>query len=132
MFRRNKYNKYSNTRCVDEKYDTGTKFDSLHERQVWYDLRALEDQGTLEIIQLQKTFTFRVNGIKICAMRADFIISYEDELYVLDAKSDATQGRLFQIKKDLLLALHKLKCYSVTKKHNILDVIDEIIQDKNL
>jgi len=123
---RRKFQKYRNTRCIDEKYDTGIKFDSMHERKVWYDLKELESRHLVEIIELQKTFKFYVNGYKVCAMRADFIISYDDVLYVLDAKSAATQGRLFEIKKTLLKALHGHDVYSITNKFTIYDLIDEL------
>ena len=105
-------NKWGNNPCRDERFGTGTWFQSEWEREVWYERVLQERAGEIRNLRLQVPFRLDVNGVRICKYVADF--TYEERErggkwtgVVEDAKGKPTAE--YRMKRRLMLACHGIK-----------------------
>ena len=101
--------KYGNQRVVVD----GRTFASKKEAKVYNDLKLLEMGGKIESIKCQVTYPFRLNGVKICSYRADFVVKWKgkDKEEVWDAKGFRTPE--YKIKKMMMLAFYGINIVEV-------------------
>lgn len=117
MIRRSKY---GNIKTIDT--ESGLKFDSKWEAEVFRRLRNYEDQGKIKNLETQARVNLLVNNKKICAIVIDFKFFYSGQQIYLDAKSVATSPTGFKIKKKLFEALFELELYTIMRnQESILD-----------
>jgi hypothetical protein len=84
-------------------YD-GIKFDSKLEAARYKILKAKEENGEIENVEVQVPYECMVEGKKICKYIADFRYWCKDQYVVEDTKGVLTQ--VFSLKKKLVEALH--------------------------
>lgn len=82
----------------------GQRFDSAAEARRWSELRLLERAGTIRGLERQPEFVCAINGVRICAYRADFRYFDGQKNIVEDVKGVRTP--LYRLKKRLVEALH--------------------------
>jgi hypothetical protein len=105
--RRNKYyNRF--TKCLK-----GHTHASKGEANYCNELRLRELAGDIESYNTQITFDLKVNGIKICSHRVDFVIKEGNKLIVEEFKGFETD--VFKIKKKLFEAIYPKIEYKVIK-----------------
>lgn len=108
--RQGKYNAKKTT--VD-----GIVFDSAWEAKRYSTLKVLEKSGEITDMRLQVPFELKVNGVKICTYKADFVYFQGEEEIVEDAKGVKTPE--YTLKKKLMKAIHGIEIketYRPTKK----------------
>jgi hypothetical protein len=98
--------KYGNMPTVID----GIRFDSKKEAQYYGRCKMLVLAGKLLKVECHVRFPLIVQGVKICIYEADFVLYHPDKtISVKDVKSSATEGvAVFQLKKALMLAIHKI------------------------
>ena len=87
-------------------------FDSKHEAQRFQELQLMERAGSIQDLQLQRTFTLQEayitgQGDPVAAItyKADFVYRQSGEMVVEDAKSEATRkDKTYKLKKKLMAA----------------------------
>lgn len=87
----------------------GRMFDSVLEAKVAQQLdtlrKATDHFFRVTNIEYQVRYPIAVNGVKICAYVADFVVTYADgHVEVIDAKGMLTP--VYKLKKKLMLAAH--------------------------
>ena len=82
-------------------------FDSKKEAERYRRLKAYENSGVIENLQIQVPFKLEVNGRLICKYIADFTYEKNGEFVVEDAKGMRTT--VYNLKKKLMLAVHNIK-----------------------
>lgn len=100
----NKKNKYGNKAQTD--LETGEKFDSKWEYNVYNRLRNLEQRGLISELITQAELPIVVEGQYICKLVVDYGFKYNDKYVYADAKSIATSPPAFKIKTKLLKAIY--------------------------
>lgn len=85
----------------------GQKFRSKLEATYYNRLKLLKQQGDLLKFEREVRFELIVNGLMVCAYVCDFILYWSDgRVEHIDCKSQATQTRVYNIKKKLMEACH--------------------------
>lgn len=85
----------------------GERFDSAGEHRRWCELRLLEISGAIRNLERQKRIAIVVNGVKICAVVADFLYFDGGKRVLEDHKSEFTRRLpVWRLKKRLLQALY--------------------------
>lgn len=80
-------------------------FDSKAEYARWLELKILERAGKITNLKRQTEFPIVVNGVKVCAYRADFTYDDGSERGVTeDVKGIVTQ--VFSLKRKLMKAVY--------------------------
>lgn len=65
----------------------GIVFDSVHESEVYLDLKMQQRAGLISKLQCHPKFVFEVNGVRICSFTPDFTyIDKDNKVRVVDAK----------------------------------------------
>ena len=95
--RRNKYN--AKRTSVD-----GYMFDSMREAHHYGDLKLMERAGELSGIEVHPVYPIEINGMRICAVEADFRFVQRGTIRVQDVKGMDTA--LSKIKRKLVKAIH--------------------------
>ena len=102
--------KYGNTKC---KSMDGQKFDSIKERNRYYELQLMQKAGIITNLRRQVKFVLipKQDGEREVAYKADFV--YEDRetglTVVEDVKSIATKTAEYIIKRKLMLYFFGIK-----------------------
>ena len=105
-----KPSKYGNTKC---KSMDGQKFDSIKERNRYYELQLMQKAGIITNLRRQVKFVLipKQDGEREVAYKADFV--YEDRetglTVVEDVKSSATKTAEYIIKRKLMLYFFNIK-----------------------
>lgn len=95
----------------------GHTHDSGMEAKRCNDLHALENAGSISLLQQQPEFPVVVNGKKICVYKGDFSYFVGDERVIVDVKGVVTP--IFSLKKKLVEALYpgiKITLYPPKKR----------------
>ena len=102
MKARSKYNNIKTT--IDD-----IKFDSKKEAKRYGELKLLERCGEITDLQLQPSYTFKLNETVICRYRADFSYKEKGLLIVEDCKGFKTA--VYKIKRKLMKAFHDIDVF---------------------
>jgi hypothetical protein len=66
-------------------------------------LKQYENEGVIQDLELQRSFKFENNGVKICDYRADFVYRYKGREIVEDAKGQLTD--VFKLKRKMMKSI---------------------------
>lgn len=109
MQRRITRSKYSAKKAVID----GITFDSRREARRYQELKLMSRAGAIADLNLQPEWNIVINGVKVCAYRADF--AYRDlksgRSVVEDAKGMRTP--LYSLKRKLMLAVFNIEITEV-------------------
>jgi Protein of unknown function (DUF1064) len=99
--------KYNNVKSVVD----GITFDSAKEAKQYGILKMRQMAGNIRKFECHVVYPLIVKGFLICNYEADFVVYHIDgSVSVQDVKSAATEGLpVFQLKKKLMWAIHKIK-----------------------
>lgn len=89
----------------------GIKFDSKKEARVYQQLKLMQKAGAVLCFMRQVPYNFVHNGVKICAYRADFVVTFRDHTEVWDAKGVRTKE--YVIKKKMMKAFYNIDIVEV-------------------
>jgi hypothetical protein len=81
----------------------GIKFQSKLEADRYIILKQYESEGVIQGLELQRSFKFENNGVKICDYRADFVYKYKGREIVEDAKGQLTD--VFKLKRKMMKSI---------------------------
>lgn len=98
-----KKSKYGNTKVEID----GFKFDSKKEGMRYVELKHMQRAGIISGLELQVSYVFEHNGVKIATYLADFRYQQDGKTVVEDVKGMRTQ--VYIIKRKMMLAFHGVK-----------------------
>lgn len=101
-----KRRKYGNRRV---EVAAGQWADSEKEAKRWFDLKVLEQAGTIANLAWHPSWPLVVNGVRITRFTADsaYDVVATGERVVEDVKSEATRAdRAYNLRRKLMLAVH--------------------------
>lgn len=105
---RSKYGVRTDKAGVESRTCDNIVFHSKRECERYKYLKMLLRAGTIRDLELQKRYELKVNGIKICEYRADFVYTDLDGRQVVeDVKGMSTA--IYALKKRLLEACYGLR-----------------------
>lgn len=107
--KRNKFN----ARKIEYK---GMIFDSKHELSEYQKLEVMHRAGLIGEVWTQVEFELipKQKGVRRCCYYADFVYLQDDELVVVDAKSEHTRTLpVYRMKKKMMLSVHKIQIKEV-------------------
>lgn len=107
-----KKNKYLNKRVIV----SGVKYDSIKESNRGAELKALEKNGVISRLEMQKVFELipKQNGERAVKYIADFVYIEDGKQVVEDVKSKATRKLpAYIIKRKLMLYVHGVRIKQV-------------------
>lgn len=108
--------KTSKYKAIPTETSDGQKFRSHLEATFYGRLKLLQMNGEILKFEREVRFEFQIGEIYIGAYVCDFIIYWKDgSIEHVDCKSDATVTPLYKIKKQLMLAIHKIDLHEVYK-----------------
>ena len=64
----------------------GIRFDSIHEKDCYLELKFRERAGEIKDLKLQQQFEFVINGYRVGSYKADFVYTENNKQVVADAK----------------------------------------------
>ena len=89
----------------------GILFHSKKEAERYKALKLLSEAKIIKELGVQPTFEIKVNDVKICNYKADFIYKRDGETIIEDVKGFKTP--LYRLKKKLVEALYPFKIKEV-------------------